>query len=434
MRKNLTGVIYMLKSFQISNFNSVNEPIVFSMEPVAELSEHLDYITHLDTDNALLKVASIYGPNASGKSNVLNTLSFVKDFVYGYLSREYIKYSPYLHATYSPFAFTHEDNRYVEASLTFARPGKEYWYHFRAEYINENSLILKIIDEFFGVKHQGEQDYNFIFQRENDVINADQILKTLGATKLPLSNDMVLLRYLYMNYINIDETNNNQLSLDPYMMYVKELFEEITSLTFLSNLSDMSKNVFKRNGDFINKYKLFIIESLKRLDIQITDIEVEEIGKRNYQVLCVHEVDGKKYKLRVEQESQGTTLLIYLLAMVASRKNRPTIFIIDELDSHLHPKLIQEIIALFNSNINQYNQLLFNSHDMWNMVPEQFRRDQIWFTYRNEYLATELVCLSDIINYKGERVRKDAKFSKQYMEGKYGADPFIRKGLDWYGL
>ena len=73
---------------------------------------------------------------------------------------------------------------------------------------------------------------------------------------------------------------------------------------------------------------------------------------------------------------------------------------IDELDSHLHPKLVREVIRLFNSKVNHCNQLIFNSHDMWNMVPEQFRRDQVWFTYRNDELSTELICLSDVINYK----------------------------------
>ena len=188
------------------------------------------------------------------------------------------------------------------------------------------------------------------------------------------------------------------------------------------------------NGSIIKKHKSFIIESLHRLDIQINDIVVKEISKLDNLIYCTHHINGKAYKLRLEQESQGTQLLIYLLAMIAFRKNKPTIFLIDELDSHLHPKLVKEIIKLFNSEINDCHQLIFNSHDMWNMVPKQFRRDQIWFTYRTDELATELLCLSDIINYKGERVRKDAKYSKQYMEGKYGADPFIRKGLDWYEL
>ena len=63
------------------------------------------------------------------------------------------------------------------------------------------------------------------------------------------------------------------------------------------------------------------------------------------------------------------------------------------------------------------------------MNNENFRRDEIWFVIRNEKLESELICLSDFEDYKGDKVRKDAKYSKQYMEGRYGADPFIKKGV-----
>ena len=108
---------------------------------------------------------------------------------------------------------------------------------------------------------------------------------------------------------------------------------------------------------------------------------------------------------------------------------RGFIIVVDEIDAHLHPKLIQKIIELFNSKHNKEAQLIFNSHDILNMNNENFRRDEIWFVYRNENLESELICLSDFENYKGEKVRKDAKYSKQYMEGRYGADPFIEKGV-----
>ena len=60
-----------------------------------------------------------------------------------------------------------------------------------------------------------------------------------------------------------------------------------------------------------------------------------------------------------------------------------------------------------------------------------FRRDEIWFAYRDEDYSTMYTPLSSIVNYKGEMVRKDAVYSKQYLEGRYGADPFIKKGLGW---
>lgn len=434
MRNFLTEVIDMLKSFQICNFNSIKDPIVFSMEPVNELTEHLDYITRLDEETELLKVASIYGPNASGKSNLLHALQFVQDFVGGRLSRENPRLRFAYNNSYAPFEFTDKKDNQVKVSLVFSRENREFWYRFTAEYLDEGPAILKIIDEYFAIRTIGEKTYNNVFSRDNNGISANRILEIIGASRLPISNDMALLRHLYVTYIDLEEENKAALPKDVHLDYIRELFDEIRSITLLDRLSDMPSRVFRYNGNIILKNKQFIIESLKRLDIHITDIDVREIGQRDFQVFCIHEVNGIVYELRLEQESQGTSLLIYLLSMIASRRNRPTIFLIDELDSHLHPKLVSEIISLFNSKLNIYNQLIFNSHDMWNMVPEQFRRDQVWFTCRNDQLATELICLSDIVNYKGERIRKDAKYSKQYMEGKYGADPFIRKGLDWNEL
>jgi ABC-type histidine transport system ATPase subunit len=298
--------------------------------------------------------------------------------------------------------------------------------------INDDSLI-KVKDEFFGVKKENEKSFDLVFSKKDNVISANKILKIIGASKLPISNDMTILRHLIVNYVDANTEPYDEKNQD-HLKYVSDLYEEIQSLRLITNLSASPVRVFSHNGTIIEDNKEFIIKSLQSLDIHITDIIVEDLSRIDKLIYCVHEINGKTYKLRLEQESQGTQLLMYLLSMIASRKNNPTVFLIDELDSHLHPKLVREIIRLFNSKVNHCNQLIFNSHDMWNMVPEQFRRDQVWFTYRNDELSTELLCLSDVINYKGERVRKDAKYSKQYMEGKYGADPFIRKGLDWYEL
>jgi AAA15 family ATPase/GTPase len=101
------------------------------------------------------------------------------------------------------------------------------------------------------------------------------------------------------------------------------------------------------------------------------------------------------------------------------------------MNAYLHPKLFKAIIEIFNSEENKMNQLIFNSHDIINMTNELFRRDEIWFVYRDEDYSTRLTPLSNIVNYKGEQVRKDAKYFKQYLEGRYGADPFIKKGLGW---
>lgn len=65
------------------------------------------------------------------------------------------------------------------------------------------------------------------------------------------------------------------------------------------------------------------------------------------------------------------------------------------------------------------------------MTKDNFRRDEIWFVVKEDGFESEMFALTDVVNYKGEKVRKDAKYSKQYLEGRYGADPFISRGVYW---
>lgn len=78
-----------------------------------------------------------------------------------------------------------------------------------------------------------------------------------------------------------------------------------------------------------------------------------------------------------------------------------------------------------------HGQLIFTSHDLSTMNNEVFRRDEIWFVAKGTEQNSELYSLVEFKNEQGGSVRKDAKFDKQYLEGKYGADPYLRKIIDW---
>lgn len=107
--------------------------------------------------------------------------------------------------------------------------------------------------------------------------------------------------------------------------------------------------------------------------------------------------------------------------------------IVDELDSKLHPVLLKYIINLFsNMKINRNKaQLIFTSHDLSTMNSEVFRRDEIWFVVKGTEQNSQFYSLVEFKNYKGESVRKDAKFDRQCLEGKYGADPYSKKIINW---
>lgn len=150
-------------------------------------------------------------------------------------------------------------------------------------------------------------------------------------------------------------------------------------------------------------------------------------------IFCKHIIDGEEFELGIQEESSGTRKIFSCLAKINDCLQNGKMLIADELDAKLHPKLLRFIIELFTNPLNNKlgAQLLITSHDMINMTPEVFRRDEIWFCALNANNASNLYSLIAFKEESGKPPRKDAIYGKRYLEGKYGADPYIRRGLDW---
>ena len=107
--------------------------------------------------------------------------------------------------------------------------------------------------------------------------------------------------------------------------------------------------------------------------------------------------------------------------------------VVDELDAKLHPKLLRYLILLFKDpEINKAGaQLVFSSQDVSTMRNDVFRRDEIWFAARDEGEASHLWSLSDLHEPNGNPVNKNAAYDKQYLAGRYGADPYLARIEEW---
>jgi hypothetical protein len=125
-------------------------------------------------------------------------------------------------------------------------------------------------------------------------------------------------------------------------------------------------------------------------------------------------------------ESEGTRKLFALSALIIDALEHGKTLVIDELDSKLHPFMMTFILNLFHSTEkNPKNaQLIFNTHDVNLLSKRFFRRDQIWFTEKNEYGATELYSLADFKDLTDEGINNET-FQNDYFQGRYGAVPFI---------
>ena len=102
------------------------------------------------------------------------------------------------------------------------------------------------------------------------------------------------------------------------------------------------------------------------------------------------------------------------------------IFFIDDLDANIHTKILKYIVLMFkNSKTN--SQLIYSSHDMTTLNQDVFRKDEVYFAALNESYFSDVICLNEF----GTDVRGDCSFSKKYLDGKIGYDPYIDYGMKW---
>jgi AAA15 family ATPase/GTPase len=176
-----------------------------------------------------------------------------------------------------------------------------------------------------------------------------------------------------------------------------------------------------------------LIHALNDVGIDLSGYRYDEDSKH---LFTQRTINGKVYELPFEAESDGTKKMIAALPvlMVALQEGRTVV--VDELDAKLHPKLLRYVIQMFkNPELNKKGaQLLFSSHDLTTMKNTVFRRDEIWFAAMNDNHESEIYSLYEFRQEDNTRVKSTAAFDKQYLEGRYGADPYLSNmltGRDW---
>ena len=178
--------------------------------------------------------------------------------------------------------------------------------------------------------------------------------------------------------------------------------------------------------------KDLVLKMLKEMDIDISNYRVVK-NEDKMRVYTAHLVNAKQFELELNEESNGTIKVFGMLPYIAKCLLNGSTLVIDELDAKLHPLLLKYIIGLFsNRDINKKGaQLIFTSHDLSTMNSDTFRRDEIWFIAKGEDQSSKLYSLIEFKLEDGRSERKDARYDKRYLEGRYGADPYLRKIIDW---
>ena len=391
----------MLCQFTVKNFKSIRDEATFDMQAAA-ISEHEDRIIIDKDEEKYLPVSAIYGPNGGGKSNVLAALHTLVAKVLRPLfatedNEEKVSFQKRI--IVEPFAFSENKNEPTEFELFFRTTVSEYRYilHVKRDMVLYESLDRVRLET-------GRKSALFIRDENGTALKgAFEKLKVSEG----LSKTLTLLSYLGIAY------KGNAVVRD-----VLSWFEY--GIEFL-------------NYVHIRSCEKLMLQMIQEMDLDIVDFRVEEKENDRIDIFTKHCVDDVETEINLFDESSGTQKLFGLLPFIAESLTTGNVLVIDELDAKIHPILFRHIIMMFNDmNINKHKaQLIFTSHDLSTMNSEVFRRDEIWFVAKGNAQNSKLYSLVEFKNVKGESVRKDAKFDKQYLEGKYGADPYLRRIVDW---
>lgn len=403
----------MLCQFTVKNYKSIRDEMTFDMQAAA-ISEHEDKVIMDKNGEQFLPVSAIYGPNGGGKSNVLEALHTVAAKVLRPLyatgdNEERVFLQKRL--LIEPFAFSEKmKNEPTEFEVFFRTELAEYRYIL---HVKREVVVYECLDR---VKLETGRRSS-LFERTVEEITLKGVFAKLKISD-ELSETLPLLSYLGITY------KKNEVVKD-----VLEWFEYgIDFLNYGNPIEELRMAV--SNSEDV---KQLMLDMIQEMDLDIVDFRVVEDENNRIDVYTKHLVEGYEAELNLLEESSGTKKLFGLMPFIADSLLSGTTLVIDELDAKIHPVLLRHLIMMFNDmSINKKKaQLIFTSHDLSTMNSEVFRRDEIWFVAKGNAQNSKLYSLVEFKNEKGESVRKDAKFDKQYLEGKYGADPYLRRIIDW---
>lgn len=408
----------MLLDFTVGNFRSFYEKKTFSMlaqslkeDPKENIAKELSY--------NVLKSIAFYGANSSGKSNLVKAIKKMNDIV-----DSSVKLNPQDKLPYEPFLLLKDNSYPTLFEISFLKYGFYYRYGFS---YNENDIVEEWL--FRKTSPRSKEQALFIRNKDGIAFENKRFPEGIGLEKRVNNNRLFLslcaqlggeISSKVLLWFNLDLVLFSGLNNQIYSFVSKYFFRENrevrkNSLAFFKMLQlgfeDISVYAEEADKDTITA------DNLDR-------IKIESIHHLYYQN---GEVCGQVNFAFDDFESSGTKKLFDMSGLIFTSLEQGFVLVIDELDAKMHPLISQQIIALFNNpKTNPKNaQLIFTTHDTHLLSSKMLRRDQIWFTEKNDVEQTDLYCLTDIVLPDGTKPRNDANYEKNYIAGRYGAIPYI---------
>lgn len=412
----------MLLMFKIKNYTSFKNESILDMRATAYV-QHPSHVIRVNDKLGLLKTTALYGANASGKSNLISAMFFFEQYIFSQFinKNENVDFESNetgMKMKLEPFVLSNDTNNASEFDIIFLHNDKQLQYGFEC-------TSNEVLNEWLFINDKK------VYERTGTELSfGNKYQKMLSAyKKLPTER-----LYIAVLEYFLDEEAKKAVLGDfisffskEYNVFTEILFEStVKGLAGIVGLSKklVSNKVYRKK---VEHYLRLIDVGIKRLDVQIETIFDERTGKKKEEkvVRTVHDiydetgnvVGEKLFDLR--QESTGTLRFLAYIQNIIEMISNGGVFIVDEMSARLHPLLTKLIVDIFCSSQNKKAQLIFTTHDISLLNNNQFRRDEVVFVDKNERGESSLYALSDL------KVREDATFNKDYLQGKYGAIPIF---------
>ena len=418
----------MLVQFNFKNYKSFRDEASLDLS-AAKITEHEEHVVEIANDR-LLKVAAIYGANASGKSNVYAAFEYmtyyvVNSFKFGgeeesrrKTEEDYVKVTPFLfdeksreeETMFEVFYIDNEEETEKIYQYGFSLKGSEVieeWLYSKAKTARNKYKTI-----FYRKKGEELEMNGFAkahLENIKSALNKESLIVSLGAKLRIVKLKNVRDWFLKNEVVNFGDPAENFLR----------------SKVLPEGFAD-SKRV---QGNVIKYFSSFD-EAIQDFDVEESASKEEKETYKNYEVDSFHKVAGGKglISIPLEEESSGTLKMFALYPSLKEALDNGATLFIDELNARLHPLLVSNIILTFlSSEIKTKNaQLIFTTHDIWQFTNELLRRDEIWLVDKNKDGVSELYSLIEFKDEEGNKVRRDEALAKKYLTGSYGAIPALK--------
>lgn len=408
----------MLLEFRVRNFRSLRDDAVFSMAASPDL-QFLDthtLETGLDKLPRVVSAAAIYGANASGKSNLVKALQFMQGMV---LTSSQVQ--PDTESNLTPFRLREDANNFATLmEATFIIDGVRHQYGFectRKRILAEWLLVYEsskpqawFSRNYDEKKERYNYSYSDYFTGRKSVWEAATRKEVLFlTTAIQLNNEQLKPLYQKLTSELVILPDGARIGLDYSTSFAEKAgnTERMAALLAAADTGISSVVIQNQGGKQVH-----FDFSTNQPQISDVELKVPHFG---------HKGEGRDYLFEMAEESVGTQLFFNLSGPLLDILERGRTLIVDELDSSLHPLLVQRVVEMFQSpEINsQGAQLVFTTHDVSLLDSHKMRRDQIWFTEKDNDQITHLFPLLDFSPRKGEALEKN------YLGGRYGGIPIL---------